>query len=63
MSRVGVRDDHAEQVLGHVIGGVKGVYDRHKYYEQKREALRMLAGLVENILRGDTDQKVRRLRG
>jgi integrase len=63
MSRIGVRDDHAEQVLGHVIGGVKGVYDRHKYYEQKREALRMLAGWVDNILRGDTDKKVRALRG
>jgi len=63
MSRAGVRDDHAERVLGHAIGGVKGVYDRHKYTDQKREALRMLAGLVDNILRGDTDKKVRRLRG
>jgi integrase len=63
MSRAGVRDDHAERVLGHAIGGVKGTYDRHKYTEHKREALRMLAGLVDNILRDDTDQKVRRLRG
>jgi integrase len=62
MSRAAVRDDHAERVLGHAIGGVKGVYDRHKYYEQKREALRMLAGLIDNILRGDTDKKVTRLR-
>jgi hypothetical protein len=37
--------------------------DRHAYKEEKREALRMLAGLVESILRNDADKKVRRLRG
>jgi hypothetical protein len=63
MSRAGVRDDYAERVLGHAISGVKGVYDRHKYTDQKREALRMLAGLIDNILRGDADKKVTRLRG
>jgi integrase len=28
MSRAGVPTDHAERCLGHVIGGVRGVYDR-----------------------------------
>jgi hypothetical protein len=42
---------------------VLGTYDRHAYKEEKREALRMLAGLVESILRNDADKKVRRLRG
>ncbi|HET7448441.1 MAG TPA: site-specific integrase [Methyloceanibacter sp.] len=63
MSRAGVRDEHAERVLGHTIGGVEGIYNRHDHFEQKREALKMLAGLIDNILRGDADEKVRRLRG
>ena len=29
MSRAGVPSDHAERCLGHVIGGVRGTYDRH----------------------------------
>src|SRR5262249_45565892 len=29
MSRAGVPSDHAERCLGHVINGVRGVYDRH----------------------------------
>ena len=29
----------AERVLGHVIGGVRGVYDRYAYLDEKREAL------------------------
>ena len=63
MSRAGVHPDIAERVLGHVQQGVLGTYDRHAYKEEKREALRMLAGLVESILRDDADKKVRRLTG
>jgi hypothetical protein len=29
MSQAGVDPDHAERALGHTIGGVRGVYDRH----------------------------------
>ena len=35
MSRAGVRPDIAERVLGHIIPGVEGVYDRHHYTEEK----------------------------
>ena len=40
MSRAGVPTDHAERCLGHVIGGVRGVYDRYEYREGRglREA-------------------------
>jgi integrase len=62
MSRAGVSSHSAERVLGHSINGVQGVYDRHSYRDEKREALRLLAGLIENILRDDADQKMRRLR-
>jgi integrase len=50
MSRAGVSADIAERVLGHVIPGVRGVYDRHEYAAEKRDALERLAGLVELIL-------------
>ena len=49
MSRAGVRPDIAERVLGHVIKGVEGIYDRHAYTEEKAHALRVLASLIENI--------------
>jgi integrase len=61
MSRAGVRPDISERVLGHAIAGVEGVYDRHKYSEEKANALNQLAGLIENILR-PADEKVRRFR-
>ena len=35
MSRAGVPADHAERCLGHIIGGVRGVYDRHEFLEEK----------------------------
>jgi integrase len=38
MSRAGVSADIAERCLGHVIPGVRGVYDRHAYLEEKRTA-------------------------
>jgi integrase len=50
MSRAGVPADIAERVLGHVIPGVRGVYDRHAYEAEKRAALEKLAGLVERIV-------------
>jgi integrase len=39
MVRAGVRPDISERVLGHVIRGVEGVYDRHDYIPEKRAAL------------------------
>jgi integrase len=50
MARAGVADNVAERVLGHAIGGVQGVYNRHAYFDEKRDALQRLATLVETIL-------------
>ena len=50
MSRAGVPTDHAERCLGHVIGGVSGVYDRHEYLEEKRLGFEAFASLVERIV-------------
>jgi integrase len=49
MSRAGVNKDHAEQALGHVLGGIRGVYDRHGFAAEKRQALEALAALIERI--------------
>jgi integrase len=51
MARAGIRPDIAERVMGHAIGGVKGVYDRHSYADEKRDALARLAALVDGIVR------------
>jgi integrase len=50
MSRAGVNADHAERCLGHVIGGVRGVYDRHAYYNEKRDAYAALAAQIDRIV-------------
>jgi hypothetical protein len=38
-------------VLGHVIPGVEGTYDRHSYTDEKRDALEKLATMIERILK------------
>ncbi len=58
MSRAGVAPHIAERVMGHAIDGVEGVYDRHQYLEEKAEALRRLAGLVETILNPPAGENV-----
>jgi integrase len=62
MSRVGVPSDHAERCLGHVIGGVRGVYDRHEYHREKARAFEMLAGEIARIVEGGS-AKVVTMRG
>jgi integrase len=52
LSRAGVNADVAERCLGHVIGGVRGIYDRHEYYDEKAKAFEALASLVGRIVAG-----------
>jgi integrase len=61
LSRAGVPIDHAERVLGHVIGGVRGVYDRYAFHQEKRHALEALAAQIERIV--DPTDNVVALRG
>jgi integrase len=51
MARAGVRPEVAERVLGHAVGGVQGVYDRHRYDAEKADALRKLAALIDRIIK------------
>ncbi len=49
MMRAGVRPDISERVLGHVIAGVEGIYDRHDYLSEKRDALERLEREIQTI--------------
>jgi integrase len=55
MSRAGVSADIAERCLGHVIPGVRGVYDRHEYHREKKLAFEALASLIERIVEGKAE--------
>jgi integrase len=63
MARAGVSPHTSERVLGHAINGVEGVYDQHTYRQEKQHALAALADLVDSIVHGNHNKKVRRLRG
>jgi len=45
-----VPTDHTERCLGHVIGGVRGVYDKYEYHREKQLAFKKLAALIERIV-------------
>jgi integrase len=59
MVRAGVSEDHAERCLGHVIEGVRGVYNRHEYLDEKRAAFERLAASVNLILNPPADNVVK----
>lgn len=42
--------DIAERVIGHVIPGVRGVYDLYEYADEKRTALEKLAAHIEGVV-------------
>ena len=60
LARLRIPSDVAEAVIGHVIPGVRGVYDRHDYLREKAEALEAWATLLRDIL--DPSSNVVRLR-
>jgi integrase len=55
MSRAGVSADHAEICLGHLLPGVRGIYDRHEYYDEKLRAFEALACLIDRIVNPPAD--------
>jgi integrase len=50
MSRAGIAADIAERCMGHVIPGVRGVYDRHKYRDEMLQAFEALAAQIDRII-------------
>lgn len=41
MIEMGVSAEHVERVLGHELGGVAGIYNRHDYFAEKLSALQL----------------------
>jgi integrase len=58
MSRASVSADVAERCLGHVISGVRGTYDRHAYFDEKKRAFEALAALIDRIVNPPADNVV-----
>ena len=58
LSRAGIDTDIAERCLGHAIGGVRGIYDRHEFEQEKRKAFEALAALIGRIVDGESDNVV-----
>jgi integrase len=50
MTDLRIDDRIAEQVLGHTIDGVEGVYNLSIYFEPKAEALARLAGYIQQLV-------------
>jgi integrase len=49
-SRAGVAADIGERCMGHVIGGVRAVYDKHKYLSEMQTAFEAVAAQLERIV-------------
>ena len=50
MARGGVRAEVAERVLNHVVPGVRHIYDRYSYSEEKKKALKVLSAQIAEIV-------------
>jgi integrase len=61
-SKLGILPDIGERVLGHVVGGIRGVYDKHLFEDEKRAALERWAVHLQGIVTPPPADKVVRLR-
>ncbi|SDJ98921.1 tyrosine-type recombinase/integrase [Billgrantia gudaonensis] len=52
LAAAGVPGHVAERCLNHKLKGVEGIYDRHDYFEERKEALIKIAALVETAISG-----------
>jgi integrase len=62
LSALKVPADIGERVLGHVVGGIRAVYDQHDYFHERREVLDRWAAHLDGIVH-PRPAKVVRLRG
>jgi integrase len=54
MSAAGVPSEIAERALGHKLTGVRAVYDRFAYFEEKSAALSKLAAEIKRVVKAGT---------
>ena len=47
----GTPDYVAERCLNHKLKGVEGIYNKHDYFDERRETLSLLAGKVTSLQR------------
>jgi len=52
LAAAGVPGHVAERCLNHKLKGVEGIYDRHDYFDERKEALTKVAELVEPAING-----------
>jgi integrase len=50
LSRLKISEEAREAVLAHVRPGIKGTYDHHDYFDEKREALELWATRLRTIV-------------
>lgn len=58
IAKLGFGHDVAERCLNHKIGGVAGIYDRHDYFDERKQALQTWANLVQALEKGDAEYNV-----
>ena len=52
LAALGVDPVVAERCLNHRIKGVEGIYNRHQYFDERRHALELWAGLLVALEQG-----------
>jgi len=52
LAALGIPSHIAERCLNHKIKGIEGIYNRHDYLDERREALRLWANLLESCETG-----------
>ena len=57
LSTLGVRPKVAERCLNHKPAGIQGRYDRHTYFEERKQALTQWVNLLADIERGGKSQQ------
>ncbi|WP_367278121.1 tyrosine-type recombinase/integrase [uncultured Photobacterium sp.] len=50
LARLGVQGHVAERCLNHKVKGVEGIYNRHDYLDERREALELLAKTLKPLI-------------
>jgi integrase len=58
LARAGINREIAERLMGHVLAGVEGTYNRFDYAPEKAHALAALAKLIDEIINGTQDKVV-----
>lgn len=58
LAALGVAPHVAERCLNHKLKGVEGIYNRHDYFEERKDALETWARLLVNLEEGDTGKVV-----